>query len=313
MLDTIPLEKNLRDLTLAWFSHLKDIKRYSNHTLISYAHDLETFLAFASEHLGRGIGIHELEQFALRDFRSWLAHRVSSRLSATSNARALSTIRSFYRYLEKQTGSKNPAPFHIRTPKLPKALPKALAEEDSLHSVSEIASLSDEPWIARRDTALLALIYGCGLRISEALQVSKTMLRQKDALTITGKGNKQRMVPLLEEVKLALDAYLSQCPYPLKDDEPIFLGTRGKPLQPAIFQKRLATLRGFLGLPDSATPHAFRHSFATHLLAHGGDLRAIQELLGHASLSTTQRYTKVDSERLKNAYKNAHPSAASSD
>ncbi len=303
------IHDDLRRLMETWFTHLSDTKRYSRHTLVSYQHDLKQFLHFVSGHLGRAVGVGELDALSLRDFRSWLAARVGASLSATSNARALSTVRSFYRYLEKQTGHSNPAPFHVRSPKLPKALPKALAMDDSLHSVETIGSLSDEPWIAKRDTALLMLIYGCGLRISEALSVTQTHLSERDSLTITGKGNKQRKIPLLEEVRTALGQYLAACPYPLKPHEPIFLGARGKALQPAIFQKRLALLRGFLGLPDNATPHAFRHSFATHLLSQGGDLRAIQELLGHASLSTTQRYTKVDSTRLKEAYLKAHPAA----
>lgn len=300
-------------LRAEFLAHLKDLKRYGRNTLTSYAHDLDDFAAFFRNYEGGEMTVDMLTTIELRAFRSWLAMRKANGMAATSTARALSTIRSFYRYLEKHHGIKNPAPFNIRTPKLDKPLPKALQRKDSIESVSGIGDLQKEAWIALRDTALLAIIYGCGLRISEALSLTAGQIKdwpEKNEgvyLTITGKGNKQRMVPVLEQVKAAVLEYAKACPYRLKENEPLFFGARGKPLNPAIFQKQIRLLRGFLGLPESVTPHAFRHSFATHLLSGGGDLRTIQELLGHASLSTTQRYTRVDEARLKEAYANAHP------
>jgi integrase/recombinase XerC len=219
-------------------------------------------------------------------------------------------VRGFFRHLEKGGVLENPAVHHVRTPKLPKSLPKALSEDQSLASLAGVGANHKEEWVTLRDVALLTLIYGCGLRIGEALALTPAQLPEGAlALTLTGKGNKQRMVPILPQVHEAIAAYKKACPFALAPKEPLFKGARGKKLQPAIFQKEIRQLRSALGLPDSATPHAFRHSFATHLLAGGGDLRTIQELLGHADLSTTQRYTKVDHERLLSAYQKAHPRA----
>ena len=296
-----------------FLAHLREVKRYGKNTLVAYAHDLDDFGVFFQAYKGEAITAQQLESLDLRDFRSWLANRKQNGMASPSTARALSTIRSFYRYLEKHHDIKNPAPFNIRTPKLDKPLPKALAQNQSMECVSGIGDLQTENWIALRDVALLSVIYGCGLRISEALAITGAQISgwangQKSVfLTITGKGNKQRMVPVLKPVQDAIVGYVKECPYKVKENAPIFLGARGKPLNPAIFQKQIRALRGFLGLPESATPHAFRHSFATHLLSSGGDLRTIQELLGHASLSTTQRYTKVDETRLREAYTSAHP------
>jgi len=307
-LNRLAVAPGLREQAEAWLTHLSELKRYSRHTSISYLHDLEEFFTFLRGHLEKEIGIAELAGLELRDFRSWLAARANRQFAATSTARALSSVRQFYRYLQKQGVLENAAIAHLRTPKLKQPLPKALSPEQSIAASDTIHELSDEPWIAKRDTALLMLIYGCGLRISEALG-----LTWKDtadtALTITGKGNKQRIVPLLPNVRQALEEYRSHCPYLTNLQSPLFYGARGKALRPEIFQKQLRRLQGLLGLPDTATPHALRHSFATHLLSGGADLRAIQELLGHASLSTTQRYTKVDTARLMEAYAGAHPKA----
>ena len=226
----------------------------------------------------------------------------------TSTARALSTVKSFYRYLEKQGTLTNPVIFHLRGPKLKKALPKALGVEQAQQALETIGTQHEDEWVNKRDLALLVLIYGSGLRISEALSLT-TADNKGDSLTIIGKGNKQRMVPLLPVIKNAIADYMSACPYPFTATAPLFLGKRGQPLNPAIFQLQLRKLRAALNLPESTTPHAFRHSFATHLLSAGGDLRSIQELLGHTSLSTTQRYTHVDKARLMQAYQNAHPRA----
>lgn len=290
-----------------WESWLREIKRASKHTIVSYQNDLSQFFGFLSNHLGGEVSLKELEKLEARDFRAWLASRMND-FEAASTARALSSVKSFFRWLEKQDKIKNEAVFHIRSPKLKKALPKALAEEQSAAAIAAIGSQHKDEWANKRDLALLTLIYGCGLRISEALSLTRAQA-DNDAIVITGKGGKQRVVPVLAVVKEAIADYLSACPYTFDPDSPLFVGKRGKKLDAAIFQRELIKLRRAIGLPESATPHAFRHSFATHLLSAGGDLRSIQELLGHASLSTTQRYTHVDSKRLMDAYKSAHPRA----
>ncbi len=259
-------------------------------------------------HLGAEVAVDDLKNLEARDIRAWLASRLEH-FEAASTARALSTVKSFFRWLEKQGAIKNAAIFHIRSPKIKKSLPRALAETQAAEALSAIGTQHEEEWINKRDLALLVLIYGCGLRISEALSLRYGDIPEGDALIITGKGNKQRMVPVLPVVKEAIADYVSACPYPFIPATPLFLGQRGKALDPAIFQLQLRKLRRAIGLPESATPHAFRHSFATHLLSAGGDLRSIQELLGHASLSTTQRYTHVDKERLLKAYGEECPSA----
>jgi len=303
---TLPVSDELAKLSSEWESWLQDIKRASKHTIISYQNDLRQFFGFLSEHLGGKVSLKHLEAVEPRDIRSWLASRMGN-FEAASTARALSTIKSFFRWLEKQGKLKNEAVFHIRSPKIKKPLPKALAEEQSAAALAGIGEHKEE-WIRKRDLALLTLIYGCGLRISEALGLTHGAM-PADSLVITGKGNKQRVVPVLPVVKEAIEDYLKACPFTFEADSPLFLGKRGKKLDAAIFQRELRLLRVSLGLPESTTPHAFRHSFATHLLSAGGDLRSIQELLGHASLSTTQRYTHVDRDRLQKAYKAAHPRA----
>lgn len=307
-MSVLPANADLAGAILDWQGWLREVKRASEHTVISYANDMAQFLGFLSGHLGGKIGSAHLKQLEARDFRAWLASR-SGEFEAASNARALSTVKSFYRWMEKQGKVKNAAIFHMRSPKIKKALPKALAESQAAQAMETIGTQHEEEWLNKRDLALLTLIYGCGLRISEALSLTPKHLRVGDHLIITGKGNKQRMVPVLPIVRAAIAEYVSHCPYPLGEAAPLFLGEKGKPLDPGIFQRQLRRLRAQLNLPDSATPHAFRHSFATHLLSAGGDLRSIQELLGHASLSTTQRYTHVDRDRLMHAYKNAHPRA----
>ncbi|MDE3016546.1 MAG: tyrosine recombinase XerC [Pseudomonadota bacterium] len=303
----LPSAPDFTQAIAAWESWLRDVRRASGHTIVSYRTDLRQFCAFLSGHVGGAIGFEQLRALEARDVRGWLASR-SEKYEAASTARALSTVKSFFRWLEKQKKIKNAAIFHIRSPKIKKSLPRALPEGQAAEAIAHIGAQHEEDWVNKRDLALLMLIYGCGLRISEALAVTRDQ-PGGDALTITGKGNRQRIVPLLPVVNAAIEDYIARCPYPLAGDAPLFLGRRGKPLNPAIFQKQLRVLRRALGLPESATPHAFRHSFATHLLSAGGDLRSIQELLGHASLSTTQRYTHVDRNRLLAAYEAAHPRA----
>jgi integrase/recombinase XerC len=309
-LAALPIEPELHAHLLAWLEWLGQHKRSSAHTMTAYCIDIRHFIAFVSRHQGGQVSLPQLAALGLRDLRSWLAARHAENFSASSTARAVSVVRGLFRYLQKNNILDNQAIFHLRTPKLPKSLPKALAEGDALASLDSVGADHTEPWVQLRDVALLTLIYGCGLRIAEALALTPRDLPAGCAtLTLKGKGNKERMVPVLPQVHAALAAYRDACPWPLTAGEPIFRGLRGKPLQPAIFQKEIRNLRATIGLPDSATPHAFRHSFATHLLAGGGDLRTIQELLGHADLSTTQRYTKVDHERLLSAYQKAHPRA----
>jgi integrase/recombinase XerC len=232
-------------------------------------------------------------------------------LQASSTARALSVVRGFFRFLERGDMIRNPAIYALRTPKLPHHVPKALEVQDA---VDLVAATGDSfglgpPWVEKRDLALFTLLYGCGLRIGEALGLDRRHMPQQDQMVISGKGGKERVVPVLHVVKKALEGYLAICPFAYGPDDPLFVGVRGKRLQAAIAQKRLRELRPLLDLPETATPHALRHSFATHLLAGGGDLRAIQELLGHTSLSTTQRYTDVDTEQLRRVYRAAHPRA----
>ncbi len=303
-----PISSDLSKITSEWEEWLTDIKRASNHTVVSYQNDLGHFFSFLSHHLGGKINLAHLSALQAKDIRAWLASRMGE-FEASSNARALSTVKSFFRYLEKQGQVENAAIFHIRSPKIKKALPKALVEEQAAQALQMVGEMSAEEWINKRDLALLTLIYGCGLRISEALSITYKEIPKGDSLTIIGKGNKQRMVPVLPVIKAAIEDYVAACPYPFGRESPLFVGKRGKKLDPAIFQLTLRKLRQALNLPESTTPHAFRHSFATHLLSAGGDLRSIQELLGHASLSTTQRYTNVDKKRLLTAYKTAHPRA----
>ena len=311
-LDALALHDGLKTVLMAWLDWLAHVKRASAHTITSYRSDVCAFLEFMQTHTGGPLSLAALCALETRDFRSWLAARFAQQYSKTSTARALSSVRHLFRYLEREGLVENPHIFLIAIPKLNKPLPRALSASQALAAIDHLRDGDDEPWIIRRNESLLMLIYGCGLRISEALGLTVgDVLRAKGHLTIIGKGNKHRQVPLLPVVTHALVEYIRHCPFhaSASQDAPLFLGKRGGALQPAIFQKIVQQSRTMLGLPESATPHAFRHSFATHLLASGADLRDIQELLGHESLSTTQRYTHVDSKRLLDAYKAAHPHA----
>lgn len=299
----------LPSLSKEWFSWLETEKHYSNHTVSAYRSDLEHFLQFFSEHMGETITTNIIISLTLKDLRSWLAYRKSQDLHARSTARAIASMRSFYKYLHRFHDISFTPIHHLRIPKTRDPLPGALTKDQALSAIEAISDIHDEAWLAHRDLALLTLIYGCGLRISEALNVSKSQLFPKRTMiTILGKGKKERVVPLLPIIYERIERYLDSCPYDLKSEEPIFLGARGKPLQPAIFQRTIQKVRGWLGLPSSTTPHSFRHSFATHLLP-AGDLRAIQELLGHEHLTTTERYTHLDTKQLEDTYKNTHPRA----
>jgi integrase/recombinase XerC len=253
-----------------------------------------------------------LAQLTLTDFRAWLAERHKDEFARSSTARAVAAVRSFFRFLDRRHGVHNPALKAMRTPRLPRRVPRPLSP-DQAEELAENAGEAGLPWVGRRDQALLLLLYGGGLRIGEALALDRADLGRDVAalrtLRVRGKGGKERLVPILPAVAEALAAYLAALPSPPLPGEPVFVGVRGKRLQPAVVQKRVRELRGMLSLPESATPHALRHSFATHLLGSGADLRAIQELLGHASLSTTQGYTAVETRRLFELYSKAHPRA----
>ena len=291
----------------AWLAHER---RISGHTLDGYGRDLRKFLQFITGHLGYPPGLQDLEALKPRDFRGYLASRHAEGLARSSTARAMSTLRNFFRFMEQRGVVENAAIGAIKTPKVPHSVPKALTMEDALTTVITVGDLSDEPWIGKRDTAVMLLLYGCGLRIGEALGLDRGQAPEdEDSIVVTGKGDKQRLVPVLPVVSSAIRDYVEACPFDLAPDGPLFVGKRGKRLRARVIQRQMGILRARLGLPETATPHALRHSFATHLLAGGGDLRTIQELLGHASLSTTQRYTEVDAGRLKAVYDDAHPRA----
>ena len=292
-----------------WLSFLRDERRASEHTLGAYRRDLENFSRFLAEHLGKIPELSDLSSLRLADFRAWLARRAGENRAKTSTARALSSLRGFFRYLKRRGKAENAALGLLRTPKLPRALPKPLSPDEAEDAMARIGDVANEPWTALRDTALITLLYGCGLRISEALALDRKSAPFGETLRIKGKGNKERVVPVLPAVGEAVAGYLAACPYRLKPEDPLFVGARGARLKPGVVQRQVRKLRRYLGLPETATPHALRHSFATHLLSSGADLRAIQELLGHASLSTTQRYTAVDKAQLMEVYARSHPRA----
>lgn len=293
-----------------WLQALAGERRLSENTLEAYERDTRQFLTFLTRHIGGPAAISDIRELRPADLRAFLAHRRKQGSGPRSLGRHLAGLRSFLRHLEKRGLVNAAGAGAIRAPKQPKSLPKPLSGSQALTVVSSEAQMHEEPWIAARDAAVLTLLYGCGLRISEALDLTSADFGNKTtALRITGKGNKTRLVPLLPAVAEAVATYIKLCPYHLEEAEPLFRGARGGKLQPAIIQREMQRLRSALGLPDSATPHALRHSFATHLLGGGGDLRTIQELLGHASLSTTQVYTGVDAARLLDVYDRAHPRA----
>ena len=304
-----PLKPDLISAVEAWTDWLRTEKRTSKHTIDGYSRDAKVFFGFLNTHLGSPPGLDDLAGLKAIDFRAYLADRMNRGLAKTSQARALSSLRSLFKFLDRSELCHNAAIKAIRTPKLPKSLPKPLTEVDAITALKTIEELSDDPWIGLRDRALLTLLYGCGLRIGEALSLTRGDVPTADTMRVTGKGNKQRIVPVLPVVKKALDRYLAACPYNGGPETPLFLGARGKALNPGVVQRTVRLLRQILGLPTTVTPHALRHSFATHLLADGGDLRTIQELLGHESLSTTQRYTEINSDKLQEVYNHAHPRA----
>jgi len=312
-----PIELASADPSIAqemarWLSHLGAERRLSPKTLEAYGRDLRQCLDFLCAHWGERVTLARFAALEATDVRAFMAMRRADDIAGRSLMRALAGLRSFGRFLEREGKGKVGALSAIRAPKVAKSLPKPLpmASAKRLADADERAGEERETWILARDAAVMALLYGSGLRISEALGLKRREVPRPgegDVLVVTGKGNKTRMVPVLQNVLGLVQEYVAMCPYPLPAEGPIFVGARGGPLSPRIIQLAMERLRGALGLPDSATPHALRHSFATHLLSRGGDLRAIQELLGHSSLSTTQVYTGIDSERLLEVYASAHP------
>jgi integrase/recombinase XerC len=295
-----------------WLSHLRAERRLSPKTLEAYARDLRQCLDFLCGHWGARVTLSRFAALEASDIRAFMAMRRADEIGSRSLMRTLAGLRSFGRFLEREGKGKVGALSAIRAPKVGKSLPKPIqmTAAKRLTDADERAGETRETWILARDAAVMALLYGSGLRISEALGLKRRDVPRPgegDILIVTGKGNKTRMVPVLQNVLALIADYIAICPYPLRAEGPVFVGARGGPLSPRIIQLTMERLRGALGLPDSATPHALRHSFATHLLSRGGDLRAIQELLGHASLSTTQIYTGIDTERLLEVYRNTHP------
>lgn len=306
----LPLGSDLQDVIRAWLRHLESERAQSAATREAYARDLRQFLGFLKQHLGHPPCLGDLDRLDAKTIRTFLAKRRKEGVISRSLARSLSALRMFFRWLEREDTLRNSAVSQIALPKIPHAVPKPLNVEAAT-AVVAAPPAAEADWIAARDSAVMLLLYGCGLRISEALALTPRTapIQGRDMMHITGKGGKDRLVPALPIVSESLSRYIDLCPYPLENDAPLFRGARGGPLSPRLIQLAMAKLRESLGLPDTATPHALRHSFATHLLSAGADLRQIQELLGHASLSTTQIYTEVDRDRILSIYDKAHPRA----
>lgn len=292
-----------------WLGHQRALKGSAENTIQAYQRDVLGFLAFMVQHHGESQGLAAVARITISDMRSWMAHERGRGVAARSLARSLSAVKSFYAWLAKREGFEPTAVLATRAPKFQKKLPRPLAEDAAAKVIETLGEHATDDWIAARDIAVATLLYGCGLRISEALSLTMADAPLPDVLRIKGKGGKERIVPVLPAAKKAVETYCRLTSFPFEKSAPLFRGVRGGALNPRIVQKSMESARLALGLPATATPHAMRHSFATHLLNAGGDLRAIQELLGHASLSTTQAYTAVDTARLMEVYDRAHPKA----
>lgn len=307
--NTILISPAARDALQHWLETQSALKGAAENTIEAYRRDVVDFVAFMTSYKGDAQGLAPLSRITTRDMRAWMAATRSQDVGARSLARKLSAVKSFYRWLAEREGFEPTAVLTIRAPKFQKKLPRPLAEDAARSMIDTVEMQARESWIAARDAAVVTVLYGCGLRISEALGLDGKDAPLPESLRILGKGGKERVVPVLPAARDAVDAYLQLCPYPKEANAPLFRGARGGRLSARAIQDVMAKARMQLGLPASATPHALRHSFATHLLGAGGDLRAIQELLGHASLSTTQAYTAVDTARLMEVYQRAHPKA----
>jgi integrase/recombinase XerC len=298
--------KDITGIIQKWQNYLALQQNYSEHTISAYCHDLKNFLGFIKDYKGT-LSFDEIKKIDITLLRSWLSQRKNDKYIAASNARALSTVKNFYKFLEKTEEVKCHAIFLVRTPKISKSLPKALSKDQAMDAITHMEKPGEHLWIDLRNKALLTLLYATGLRISESLSITRNHLKNQDFIQILGKGGKERVIPWIDFAKNAILEYLKIVPYEINDHEPIFRGLRGKALKASVFNKELIVLRRYYGLPEHLSAHSFRHSFATHLLESGADLRSIQELLGHSSLSTTQKYTKINTSYLMNVYDNAHP------
>jgi integrase/recombinase XerC len=299
----------LTDALNGWLAQCAALNDAADHTMTAYRADVQGFLAFMQNHNGGAVGLGPIARITTGDMRAWMAHERGRGVGARSLARSLSAVKTFYRWLSEREGFEPTAVLTIRSPKFTKKLPRPLEETAARAMIDRVECQALEPWVAARDTAVVTVLYGLGLRISEALSLTAAQSPLPEVLRITGKGGKMRIVPVLPAARDAVAAYVRLCPHDLADGGPLFRGVRGGALNPRAIQKVMELSRLQLGLPATATPHAMRHSFATHLLTAGGDLRCIQELLGHASLSTTQAYTSVDAARLMEVYDAAHPRA----
>ena len=303
------MNKHIEDAFTNWLGNLKEVRNLSDNTLISYKHDVKSFIEFISTHTGSEVSIKYLNDMKISDFRSFLSYLRNKDISSTSIARIISSLKSFFNYLLNTNLIESTVVQSLRTPKQKKSLPRPISSKLAIETIKYAQDMEKEKWIGLRNKSILMLLYGCGLRISEALNLNFEDINENDYLIIKGKGNKERMVPLMGYVKNDIENYIHECPKNFMKDDPLFVGKRLDRLSPRIIQYVLEKIRHNLSLPETATPHALRHSFATHLLNSGGDLRTIQELLGHSSLSTTQKYTKVETEKLYDAYSKAHPLA----
>lgn len=305
---TIPAQSDLMAELEKWHLYLRDEKRVSRHTLRAYTSDIHSFLSFLSDHYGSSVALHHIADASVTDFRAFLSRQAISGRGNISRARTLSGVKNFLTWLDKQGTLHNAAVRLIQTPKRPHKLPKALSVDESFRLI--LSDIESSDWIDIRNRALFTLLYGCGLRIDEALSLNVADVPPPDQpLRIVGKGQKERLVPVLPAVHVMLDTIRRICPFGSAPERPLFIGIKGHRLNQNMAQKALRHLRGILNLPASTTPHALRHSFATHLLENGANLREIQELLGHASLSTTQIYADINAEELMRVYKRTHPRA----
>ncbi|KPU82628.1 recombinase XerC [Marinosulfonomonas sp. PRT-SC04] len=292
-----------------WLTTIKALNATADNTISAYRSDLLGYIAFISNHFGDATGLAPLKQIKVTDMRAWMAHERTRGVSPRSLARSLSAVKSFYRWLAERDSFAPTVVLSARSPRFQKKLPRPLTVDAARAMIDTVEVQSVRDWVGVRDAAVITLLYGCGLRISEALSLTGADAPLPEVLRITGKGNKTRIVPVIEPARAAVASYLRACPHQIGPETPLFRAVRGGPLRPRAIQKVMEATRMQLGLPATATPHAMRHSFATHLLGAGGDLRAIQELLGHASLSTTQAYTAVDTARLMEVYDKTHPRA----
>ena len=298
-----------RDVLQQWLVAQKNLCGVSKNTIDAYSRDVGGFLEFMTDHKGVQQGIMPLANVDITDMRSWMAFARSKGAGPRSVARKLSAVKNFYRWLSEKENFDPSAVLSVKTPKFSTKMPRPLSPEDAMDMLDALEVSSANTWTSLRDQAVMKLLYGCGMRISEALGIVGECIPLGDTLRIKGKGGKERIVPVIKPVREAVSAYVDLCPFEIGHNDPVFRGARGGPLSPRIVQKSVSQVRMRLGLPATATPHAMRHSFATHLLDAGGDLRTIQELLGHASLTSTQKYTAVDTRRLMAVYNQTHPKA----